>query len=197
MCAYSRCVASCADMSWQRVVPPTPGQGWVLENERAEGSAAAAENARAHGLRSFVRGSSRLRMDCLWHAATKRFVAVFAFSRWCMGPPGMVHGGCLFACLDDAISRLLFSRAVTDLGANGGLMLTGESILLLHLSTTPAAACSPTKILIDCAASTYPYTRFIQVLRIWCSIDASGLQGWCYAGCRIHCRRCNCHIQCG
>eukprot|EP01047_Picozoa_sp_COSAG01_P107718 COSAG01_NODE_36702_length_513_cov_4.528986_2_plen_42_part_01 len=42
-------------MNWQRVVPPAPGQGWVLENERAEGSAAAAENARAHGLRSFVR----------------------------------------------------------------------------------------------------------------------------------------------
>ena len=101
------------------------GGGWELDNVRTE-SAAAAEAYAALGLQQFVRQSERLNQDCLWHSGSRQFVVCFAFSRWCMGPPGLVHGGCLFACLDDAITRLLFSRAVTDLGAKGGLMLTAN-----------------------------------------------------------------------
>jgi acyl-coenzyme A thioesterase PaaI-like protein len=99
--------------------------GWALDNQRIESPASAAAYAK-HGLSQYVKGSHRLRQDCCWHAPTKSFVVVYAFYRHCMGPPGLVHGGCLFACLDDAITRLLFSRAVTDLGAKGGLMLTAS-----------------------------------------------------------------------
>ena len=112
---------------------------WVLENERLEPVAAAAAYA-AHGIGQYIKGSPRLRQDCLWQASTLSFVVVYAFSRQCRSSvgtrDGMVDNGCLFAALDDAVTRLLFSRAATDLGAQGGLMLTA-SMRVDHKATVP------------------------------------------------------------
>jgi acyl-coenzyme A thioesterase PaaI-like protein len=41
------------------------------------------------------------------------------------GPPGRVHGGCIFAVLDECMAKSLFSRGQTDLGVPAGLMVTG------------------------------------------------------------------------
>lgn len=69
--------------------------------------------------------SPRLHRDLLWNRATGRFIVIVAFSLKCQGPPGRVHGGCQFACLDDAMTMFLYSRGVTDHGLRPGVGLTG------------------------------------------------------------------------
>ena len=97
-------------------------RGWLLDTARAQSSQES--DATNRGFRYYMT-SRRLRRDFLWHPEKKLFAAVFAFSKWCRGPPGRVHGGCQFAALDDAIRGLLFSRGATDLGVPPGIMLTG------------------------------------------------------------------------
>ena len=73
---------------------------------------------------SFAMDSPRLRRDFLWHPKRRRFCAVVAFSKWTMGPPGKVHGGCIFAAMDDALTCFLYARGATDLGNPAGIPLT-------------------------------------------------------------------------
>ena len=43
--------------------------------------------------------TARLHRDLLWNNALGLFYSVVAFSTFCQGPPGWVHGGCMFAVL--------------------------------------------------------------------------------------------------
>lgn len=90
-------------------------QGWELDNSR---TAALSGN--------YITHSPRLQYDSLWLPAEKRFRIAFAFSRQVMGPPMTVHGGCVFAALDTAVTVFLFSRGASDLGTKGGVMVTAS-----------------------------------------------------------------------
>jgi len=94
--------------------------GWILDNARSKMPQSGPK------LLKYMSDSNRLTIDYVWNSNLKQFIAVFAFSRQCMGPPCMTQGGCLFACLDQAITSFLYTRAASDLGAKGGLCLTSK-----------------------------------------------------------------------
>ena len=56
--------------------------------------------------------TARLHQDFLWSKADNVLCSVVAFSTHCQGPPLWVHGGCVFAVLEHAMTR--FVQQVTD-----------------------------------------------------------------------------------
>jgi len=79
--------------------------GWVLDNDRRMESGSGESRFR------YYLDSERLRRDLLWNPCARSFHIAVAFTRRCQGPPGRVHGGCLFATLDDAITMFLYAPA--------------------------------------------------------------------------------------
>lgn len=97
---------------------------WILDNARG---IPPNFNEAYHNLNvKYLFDTKRIYRDFLWNSSEKRFIVVTAFSRLCQGPPMSVHGGCLFAVLDDAITRFIYARAATDFDVPPGLCLTGE-----------------------------------------------------------------------
>lgn len=88
------------------------GNGWAL---LLDPKGAATSSARTT---PYLR-TIRLHQDVLWNGTRGVLCSVVAFSAFCLGPPGWVHGGCMFAVLEDAMTRFVVDAPPTCAAGSG------------------------------------------------------------------------------